>query len=139
MKILIEDVTEELARQLVQIAASHGASVTATSPEWSPTRAEALLRDLPDAALEIIRITVEGKGWGDAALLRGADGASLRGRTGAITQAVKRGIRTGRFPEGLPAPVIAQYDPNNPSYQRTTGFVMPEEVLPPFAAAFERL
>ncbi len=139
MKIIIEDVTEELARELVQIAASHGASLTTSSPEWSPTRAEALLRDLPDTALEIIRITVQGKGWGDATQLRGDDGASLRGRTGAITKAINRGVRTGRFPEGLPAPVIAQYDPNNPSYQRTTGFVMPEEALSPFTEAVGRL
>jgi hypothetical protein len=35
--------------------------------------------------------------------------------------------------------VIAQYDPNSPSYQRTTGFTMPEELLPPFRAALEQL
>lgn len=35
--------------------------------------------------------------------------------------------------------MIAQYDPNNPSYQRTTGFTMPEELLPPFKAALDQL
>lgn len=139
MKIVIEDVTADFARELVELAASRGLNIVPASPEWTPARAESLLRDLPDTAVEIIRLTVQGNGWGDAKEVRGDDGASLRGRTGSITQAIKRGVKTGRFPEGLPTPVIAQYDPNNPSYQRTTGFTMPEELLPAFHAAFDRL
>jgi hypothetical protein len=139
MKIVIEDVTTDFARELVELALTRGLNIITTSPEWTPARAESLLRDLPDTAVEIIRLTVHGHGWGDAEAVRGDDGASLRGRTGSITQAIKRGIKTGRLPEGLPSPVIAQYDPNNPSYQRTTGFTMPEELLPAFRAAFDRL
>jgi hypothetical protein len=139
MRIIIEDVPEDLGRELVELAASRGLRIAAPRLEWTPARAETLLRDLPDAALEIIQRTVEGGGWGDASLFRGNDDASLRGRTGPISKAIKRGVKTGRLPEGLPAPAIAQYDPNNPSYQRTTGFTMPEEVLPAFRAAFERL
>jgi hypothetical protein len=139
MKIVIEDVTEDFARELGTLAASHGFGIATDVPTWTPARAESLLRDLPDAAREIIRVAVEGNGWGDATLLRGDDGASLRGRTGSITQAIKRGVKTGRLPDGLPAPVIAQYDPNNPSFQRTTGFTMTEELLPAFRAALGRI
>ncbi|NLU75522.1 hypothetical protein HCC61_23130 [Streptomyces sp. HNM0575] len=141
MKIVIEDVSEAFARQLVELAATNGL-VVAVEPEslqWTAGRAESLLRDIPDAALEIIRVTVDGNGWGDASNLRGEDGASLKGRTGAITKAIKRGVKTGRLPEGLPTPVIASYDPNNPSYQRTAGFTMPEELLPAFRDAFKRI
>ncbi|MFC4517256.1 MULTISPECIES: hypothetical protein [Streptomyces] len=34
---------------------------------------------------------------------------------------------------------VIYYDPNNPAYQRTAGFTMPEEFLPAFREAFERL
>jgi hypothetical protein len=139
MKIVIEDAPEDLVRDLVSLAADRGLAVTATALGWTAARAESLLRDLPDATLEIIRVVVDGGGWGDATELRGEDGASLRGKTGSITQAIKRGVRTGRLPEGLTAPIIAQYDPNNPSFQRTTGFTMPEEILPAFREAFGRL
>lgn len=139
MRLVIEDVSEGFMRELVALAASHGLDMASAGPEWTTGRAESLLRDLPDAAREIIRHAVDGNGWGAAELLRGADGASLRGRTGSITQAMKRGVKSGRIPDGLPAPVIAQYDPNNPSYQRTTGFTMPEELLPAFRAAFNQM
>jgi hypothetical protein len=139
MRLVIEDVSEEFVRELVTLAATHGLDIGNAGPEWTPARAESMVRDLPDAAREIIRLAVEGNGWCDAALLRGEDGASLRGRTGSITQAMKRGVKTGRLPDGLPTPVIAQYDPNNPSYQRTTGFTMPEELLPAFRAAFDQV
>ncbi|MEV6048386.1 hypothetical protein [Streptomyces xanthochromogenes] len=141
MKIVIEDVPQDFAVQLVQLAATHGLAVTVQSEpvQWTAGRAESLLRDIPDTALEIIRVTVVGNGWGDASKIRGDDGLSLKGRTGPITKAIKRGVKTGRLPEGLPTPVIATYDPNNPSYQRTAGFTMPEEFLPAFREAFERL
>ncbi len=32
-----------------------------------------------------------------------------------------------------------QYDPDNPSYQRTKGYTMPEELLPAFREAFARI
>ncbi|WP_405672921.1 hypothetical protein [Streptomyces sp. NBC_01530] len=139
MRIVIEDVPDDFARELIQLAADRGLNIAVAPAQWTAARAEALLRDLPDAALEIIRVTVDGKGWGDAERLRGADGSALTGRTGAITQAIKRGIKTGRLPDGLATPVIATYDPNASGYQRTSGFTMPEEMLPAFEAAFKRL
>ena len=38
-----------------------------------------------------------------------------------------------------PVPLSAQYDPVNRSYRRTTGFTMPEALLPTFRAAIEQL
>ena len=141
MKIVIEDVPEDLARELVMLAASCGLGTTA-GPEWTPARAASLLRDLPDGARQIIRLTVEGNGWADASSLRGSigggEGASLRRQAGSISRAIKRGVRAGRLPEGLPVPLSAQYDPVSPSYQLITGFVMPEALLPAFRAGINQ-
>jgi hypothetical protein len=139
VRIVFEDVSEDFALTLTELLAAHGHTPVTVEHEWTPARAEALLRDLPERAVQIIRVTVDGDGWGPAGELRGTENASLRGRSGAIAQAVKRGIRAGRFPDGLPVPVSAQYDPNNQSYQRTAGYVMAEEHLPAFRAALARL
>ena len=138
MKIVIEDVPEVLARELVKLATSSGLAAS-TEPEWTPARAASLLRDLPAGAREIIRLTVEGRGWADASAIPCGDGTSLRRQAGSISRAIKRGVRAGRLPEGLPVPLSAQYDPVNPSYHRTTGFTMPEAVLPAFRAAVMQL
>jgi hypothetical protein len=102
-------------------------------------RVQAVLRDLPAGAREIIRLTVKGHGWADASSIRGGDGTSLRRQAGSISRAIKRGVRAGRLPEGLPVPLNAQYDPVHPSYQRTTGFIMPAGLLPAFRAALKQL
>jgi len=56
-----------------------------------------------------------------------------------VPEALARGVRAGRLPEGLPVPLNAQYGPINPSYHRTTGFTMPEALLPAFRAAVRQL
>jgi hypothetical protein len=133
--IVFRDVSDELAMRLAELLASKDVVVDIESPRgWTTARAESLLRDLPAFSRRIIRTTVEGDGWGSADVLREDDG-SLRGRSTAIKRAVERGIKDGRFPEGLPVPVIAQYDPEVPGWQRTTGFTMPEEYLPAFREA----
>jgi hypothetical protein len=133
--IVFRGVTDELAIRLAELLASKDVVVDIESPlGWTTARAESLLRDLPAFSRRIIRTTVEGDGWGNAEVLRQDDG-SLRGRSTAIKRAVERGIKDGRFPEGLPVPVIAQYDPEVPGWQRTTGFTMPEQYLPAFREA----
>ena len=133
--IVFRGVTDELAMRLAELLASKDVAVDIESPlGWTTARAESLLRDLPAFSRRIIRTTVEGGGWGNAEVLREDDG-SLRGRSTAIKRAVERGIKDGRFPEGLPVPVIAQYDPEVPGWQRTTGFTMPEQYLPAFREA----
>jgi hypothetical protein len=138
MKIVFEDVPEGLARELVKLAASGGHGVI-EEPEWTPARSASLLRDLPEGARELIRLTVEGNGWADASSIRGGEATSLRRQVGSISRAIKRGVRAGRLPEGLPVPLSAQYDPVHPSYRRTTGFTMPEAVLPAFRDAIKQL
>ncbi|UGT58921.1 hypothetical protein [Nocardia asteroides] len=148
MNIIIEGVTEDFALRILDLAAerglsicpagAHGVTVRPVAPGWTVGRAESFLRDLPSVALSIVRAAVDGNGWADSADIRD-DGASLRGRTGAISQAIKRGVKAGRLPEDLPAPISPQYDPDNPSYQRTKGYTMPEELLPAFREAFARI
>ncbi|MFJ3699474.1 hypothetical protein ACIPW9_36020 [Streptomyces sp. NPDC090052] len=141
MRIIFEDVPDDLARDIAKLVARHDTPPPATfTPEWTVTRAEHLLRDLPAVALQLIREAVLGNGWADADKLRGPDGkASLRGRSGAITKAVNRGAAAGRWPAGVDVPIQAQYDPENPSYQRTTGYVMPDDLVPVFRAAIDRI
>jgi hypothetical protein len=138
MKIVIEDVPEGLARELIRLATSSGLG-TSSEPQWTPARAASLLRDLPDGTRQIIRMTVKGNGWADASSFRNAADISLLRQVGSISRAIKRGVRAGRLPEGLPVPLIAQYDSGKPSYQRTTGFTMPEDMLFAFRDAISLL
>ncbi|MFF7459699.1 hypothetical protein [Kitasatospora sp. NPDC008115] len=140
MRIILEDVPDELARELFALLAKHQSVQAVQDAQWTETRAEQLLRDLPTNATQIIRHAVAGKGWAAAKQLRGPNGSdSLRGRSGAITKAINRGTAKGRWPTGMPQPVEAQYDPDNPSYQRTTGYVMTEDLVPVFEAALRRI
>lgn len=142
MRIIIEDVPDDLARELVQILGRQGAVDVQVEPEvaeWTADRAVTLLRDIPSAARQILRLTAGGDGWADAAAVRGDGDATLRGRTSPITQAIKRGVRAGLLPAGLPAPIVTRYDPDNPSWNRTSGFAMSEALVPVFRAAFARL
>jgi hypothetical protein len=138
VRIVFEDVSDELAVQLTELLAAHGLQPVRAELTWTPARAEALLRDLPEVAGEIIRRTVAGNGWCPADELREQLG-SLRGRTGAISQALTRGVKAERLPDGLPVPVSAVYDPEVTSYQKTKGFAMPEEHLAAFRAAIGNL
>lgn len=140
MRIIIEDVPDDLARELLALIGRQGTTTVTVTPEWTPTRAEHLLRDLPAIAAQVIREAAAGNGWAPADKLRGPDGTdSLRGRTGAITKAITRGAKANRWPVGMETPVAAQYDPEIPSYQRTIGFIMPEHLLLPFQMAIHNI
>ncbi|MFG3369643.1 hypothetical protein ACGF0K_32380 [Streptomyces sp. NPDC048156] len=141
MRIIIEDVPEDLARDIAALIGGHQSEPPVSfTPEWTVTRAEQLLRDLPKVAAQLIREAAAGNGWAPAEKLRGPDGKeSLRGRSGAITKAINRGAASQRWPANMPAPVQAQYDPEVPAYQRTTGYVMTEDLVPVFRAAVERV
>jgi hypothetical protein len=141
MKIVIEDVPEEFARELVRLAAARGLPVEVATPvpQWTSEYAQILLRALPDLQRNIFQVTVEGDGWGDAATLRGDDGASLKGRTGSITRTINALVKREELPLGLPKPIAANNDPNKRSYQRTGGFRMPQECLPAFSEAFKNI
>ncbi|MFE7588821.1 hypothetical protein ACFU6K_05430 [Kitasatospora sp. NPDC057512] len=140
MRLVLDGVSEDLARELFALLGRHGAAPVLQDAQWTVTRAAQLLRDLPATAVQIIRLAAEGEGWVASDHLRGPDGSeSLRGRSGAITKAVNRGAAKKRWPVGMPLPVEAQYDPENPSYQRTTGYVMNEDLVPVFKAALTRI
>ncbi|WP_329299191.1 hypothetical protein OG410_12515 [Streptomyces sp. NBC_00659] len=141
MRIVLEEVPDELARELFALLGQADKLPVAFTPEWTVSRAAALLRDLPTAAIEIIRAAaMADDGWASAEVFRGPDGkASLRGRTGAITKAIQRGATRKDWPADMPVPVQAQYDPNIPAFQRTSGFRMHADCVPVFRAAIERI
>ncbi|MEV5944561.1 hypothetical protein [Streptomyces sp. NPDC051994] len=152
MRITIDDIPDEIAQEIatglialvaqhtpVQLA-EHKAVVMSLTPEWTPDRAAAFMRDIPAMADRIVRLAAANNGWADASELRGPEGEdSLRGQTTAITKAVKRGARKSLWPEGMQVPVSATYDANVQSYQRTSGFSMPAELVPIFQDAIRRL
>jgi hypothetical protein len=152
VRITIDDIPDEIAKDIATglIAlvaqhrpvrlAEHKAAVMTLTPEWTLERAIAFIRDIPAMAERIVRSAAANNGWADASSLRGPSGDdSLRGQTTAITKALRRGARKNIWPEQMPIPVSAIYDPNNPSYQRTSGFVMPAELVPIFQAAIREL
>jgi hypothetical protein len=138
-EIVFRDVSEEALLAVAKVLAQHGADVEINaSTGWTSARAESLLRDLPTFQQQIIKNAVHGDGWAPAEKLRDEDG-SLRGRSSAIKRAVERGVKDGRFPEGIPVPVIAQYDPEVQGWQRTAGYMLPEEHLTAFRTAVQRI
>ncbi|MFE6895192.1 hypothetical protein [Streptomyces sp. NPDC057694] len=141
MRIIIEDAPEDLALEIAALIGRHASHESVTlNADWTVPRAEMLLRDLPTTAGRLIREAVLGDGWAAAERLRGADGSgSLRGRSGAITKAITRGTVAGRWPDGMPSPVQAQYDPDVPSYQRTVGYRMADDLVTVFRAAMDRI
>ena len=141
MRIIIEDVPDDLAKEIAALIGSHQAELPLKfTPVWTAERAELLLRDLPGVAAQLIREAVRGGGWAPAEKFRGPDGKdSLRGRSGAITKAVTRGALAERWPKEMPTPVRAMYDPEVAGYRRTLGYQMDHDLLPAFEAAIERI
>ncbi|WP_256106776.1 hypothetical protein [Streptomyces sp. ODS05-4] len=94
------------------LAAQHDSelSVTTVHPGWTVDRAERYLRSLPAGGSPMAEmIVVDGNGYIDADHLRRVLGKL----SNALTRAVPRGVRMGRWPEGTPAPVTP--GPDNPS------------------------
>ena len=109
------------------------------APAWTADDAEALLRDLPDNAFNLMRELVLHRGRVDADLLRGDGTLTLRGLTGPITKAMARLTKSGGLAEGLKPPVQTQYDPNIRAYQKAIAFVMPNGIAAAFIAALARI
>ncbi|MFE6132707.1 hypothetical protein ACFQ6Q_31275 [Streptomyces sp. NPDC056437] len=139
MRIIIEDPDQGFQDKLLALIAEHRDSLTLlTDIEWTPERAATLLRNLPDKAARVIIAAVEGGGYVAAASLR-EDGGSMRGHTGPITHALNRGVREGWWPEGMPTPIKASYNPDVAGPQRAAGFLLTEGLLPAFQAAVSQV
>ncbi|MET8944877.1 hypothetical protein ABZX30_15170 [Streptomyces sp. NPDC004542] len=140
MRLTIEGASPEFERKLLALLIEHRHELTLTAgTEWTPDRAEHYLRSLPAAARVFARLVVEADGSKDADELREHFNGALRGPTIALSRAVPRGVRSGRWPEGTPAPIAPLYDPDNPSWQRAVRYEMAAEHLPAFREAFARL
>jgi hypothetical protein len=140
MKFTIEGASKEFERKLLAILAEHRDELTiAVGTEWTIERAKRYLGDLTAAALRFAWLVVEADGEKDADELREAFNGDLRGPTITLSRAMPRGVRRGWWPEGTPAPIKPQYDPDNPSWQRAIRYAMDAEHLPVFREAFARL
>ncbi|MDQ0945976.1 hypothetical protein [Streptomyces sp. V1I1] len=139
MRIIIEDPDEAFRDKLLALITAHSDTLTlVTDTEWTEERAATLLRNLPARAARVIRAAVDGDGYVAAEELR-EEGKAMRGHTGPITQALKRGVRNGWWPEGMPRPIEAEYNADVAGYQRAVGFRMTEELLLAFREASARV
>ncbi|GAB2717791.1 hypothetical protein [Kitasatospora kifunensis] len=137
----IENASDEIAHRLLDLLAEHPGALTTDSldPTWTEDRALRLLRELPTRAATLLRLAAAGGGWVDAEQLRTADGKGLQGHTAAITQALKRGVRNGWWPEATVKPVEAVYNSDVAGPQRALGFQLADdEVTTAFRAAVTR-
>ncbi|MBV6700229.1 hypothetical protein KV557_24520 [Kitasatospora aureofaciens] len=137
----IEDASPEIAHRLLDLLAEHPGALTTESldPAWTEERALRLLRELPTRAATVIRLAAAGGGWVDAEHLRTADGKGLQGHTAAITQALKRGVRNGWWPEATVKPIEAVYNSEVAGPQRALGYQLADDhVAAVFRAAVTR-
>jgi hypothetical protein len=130
-----------VARQIADTALAAGGTMTVSNqrPVWTVDLAAALIQSLAEGPRRAIRTALHGNGWVPADVVRGSNG-SLKGRiTGPITKTMARLVRAGVLPEGLPQPLVAEYDPAVRGYQPTRGFRMSGELVDLFTAAFHQL
>ncbi len=140
MKITIEGADKEFAAKLVALAAEHSAELTVTTVDtgWTVDRAENYLRSLTAGARQFAEIVVDGDGYAAAETLRSILG-KLNGPAVALTRAVSRGVKAGRWPDGTAAPITVEYDPDNPSWQKAIAYRMTSEDVPVFREAISRM
>ncbi|MFJ4879985.1 hypothetical protein ACIP93_32925 [Streptomyces sp. NPDC088745] len=140
MKITIEGASEQFAEKLLALVAEHRAELTVTADtDWTAERAERYLRALTGGARHFARLVVAGGGRADANQLREEFDRGLRGPTVALSRAMPRGVREGWWPEGTPAPIRVEYDPENPSWQRAVAYTMDAANVPLFREALRRV
>lgn len=98
-----------------------------------------MLQDGSRHAASVLETVVTAGGYAADADLRAKIGDSLRGATtGPITKQVQKLQKAGKLPDGLTAPVSADYDLTITSRQRTRGLVMDDGLVPVFRAALEQ-
>ncbi|HXB38710.1 MAG TPA: hypothetical protein VNU75_13450 [Acidimicrobiales bacterium] len=102
---------------------------------WTVPRAKAYLDQLVPSGRAAIELCVAGGGFAHDASLRAAIGASLKGRTGAMTKTLNKMRRHGQLPPTVARPVVAIYRGASAGYERSGGFAMPSELVPIFEAA----
>ncbi|MEV7616142.1 hypothetical protein [Streptomyces sp. NPDC089799] len=140
MKITIEGASPEFERKFLALIEDHRHElVLAAGTEWGVERAVRYLTSLPANARQFAELVVQANGTKPAQELRDYFQGELRGPTIALSRAVPRGVRMGWWPEGTPAPISPQYDPDHPSWQKAIAYTMGGEDLPVFRAAFEQL
>ncbi|MEU5510814.1 hypothetical protein [Streptomyces fungicidicus] len=141
MKITIEGASEEFAEKVLALAAQQGAelSVATVQTGWTVDRAERYLRSLPAGARRFAEmVIVDGEGYIDADQLRAVLG-KLNGPTVALSRAIPRGVKSGWWPEGTPAPINPVSDPDNPSWHQNIAYRMDVGNVPIFREALVRM
>jgi hypothetical protein len=126
--VTIDAPTGDFQEQLLALLAHYVADIEIDTT-WSPQRAALYVQALSPGARSILNQAVARGGFVEAEYLRGTDGtASLRGRSGAFSAALDRGIVKGWWPEGTPLPVQAA----GTGYGKITGYYIIEEAKAAF-------
>lgn len=131
VRIIIEDVPEDLGRELVALLAGRREEVTVTTTgDWTPARAKVLVRSLPARTAAVLRLVVEGDGWVDSETLRA--GRLIQGPSTSLTATLKTGAEQGHWPHDIAPPLLHCYNPEKKGYSQLLGYEMPPEILAAF-------
>lgn len=105
---------------------------------WNQDEAAALLAELKETQVRLLRLLVEWDGvLTTDALSEGGD--TLRDSTGPINKAISRLGGRGVIREGLPLVFDSVYDPNNRAFQKVRAYRMDVAILPAFRPALDQL
>ncbi|GAA1918769.1 hypothetical protein GCM10009837_50020 [Streptomyces durmitorensis] len=141
MRITIEGASEAFEHKLLALLAEHRDELAVTvDTAWNVQRATTFLSTLNPGARLFVRLVIDAGGQIDAAVLREKLDRGLRGPTVALSNALKRGVRHGWWPEGTEAPVAVVYGgPHSPAWRQADSYELTEGNLPVFREALARL
>lgn len=137
-KVVISDVTPAELAAITTALAAAGRDHQVVQIVWNADEAAALLSELKDTQVRLLRLLVE---W-DGVLITDAlreGGETLRGSTGPITKAISRLAGRGVIRDGLPPVFDSVYDPNNRAFQKVRAYRMDATTLAAFRNALAQI
>jgi hypothetical protein len=130
--VTIDQPTGEFQDRLLTLLAEHVEHVELDAT-WTTERAESYYRSLPARARRIVKEAATRNGYVSADDLRDDENASLRGHSGALSRALRRGFMRGQWPENMQAPI----EPQGPGFGKVVGYKMPGDLVPAFSTAIK--
>lgn len=130
--VTIDQPTGDFQDRLLALLAEHAASVQIDTT-WTIERAESYYRSLPARARRIVKEAAVRDGYVSADDLRDDKDSSLRGHSGALSRAMRRGAMRGQWPENMTPPIEAQ----GPGFGKVVGYRMPDDLVATFFTAIK--
>lgn len=131
--VTIDQPTGDFQDKLLDLLAQHAGQIDVDAT-WTVERATRYCRELPARAQDIVRLAAINDGFVSDDELR-TNGGSLRGHSGALKTALKRGVREGWWPDGMKPPI----EPQGPGFGKVKGYLMPTELVDIFTTAIDTI